>query len=102
MERSAVRAFPDSGPAATGEYDHLAEQWAREHPGEDPGARDAVELRLRPRCSPRVWRAGPRAGARGTPPGGRRAARVPGAPERLSARWARGATAGGWCAPGGC
>lgn len=38
-------------------YDHLAEQWDLEHPGQDSGAREPVELRVRLRCSLRTWRA---------------------------------------------
>ncbi|MDH2392695.1 hypothetical protein QCN29_28735 [Streptomyces sp. HNM0663] len=36
--------------------DYLAEQWAYEQPGQDPGARRPVELRLSFTCSLRVWR----------------------------------------------
>ncbi|MGP2440449.1 hypothetical protein [Streptomyces sp. JW3] len=42
---------------ASGDYDYLADQWAREHPGTDPAHRRAVELRVRLTCSLRVWRA---------------------------------------------
>ncbi|MEV0280418.1 hypothetical protein AB0I22_29065 [Streptomyces sp. NPDC050610] len=37
-------------------YDFLAEQWAVEHPGQDSGTREAVELRVRLVCSLRTRR----------------------------------------------
>ncbi|MFE7272217.1 hypothetical protein [Streptomyces sp. NPDC057623] len=37
-------------------YDHLAEQWGWENPGQSSGAREAVELRVRLACSLRTWR----------------------------------------------
>ncbi|AOT61884.1 MULTISPECIES: hypothetical protein [Streptomyces] len=47
-----------SGEMTAGEaYDFLAEQWADEHPGQDPGARRAVDLRVAVVCSLRTWRA---------------------------------------------
>ncbi|NSC22970.1 hypothetical protein FM076_18100 [Streptomyces albus subsp. chlorinus] len=38
-------------------YEELGRQWAYEHPGEDPGARQPVELAVGVRCSLKVWRA---------------------------------------------
>lgn len=38
-------------------YGFLAQQWAYEHPGETPGGRHLVELRVGVVCSLRVWRA---------------------------------------------
>ncbi|MER0242075.1 hypothetical protein AAHZ94_08555 [Streptomyces sp. HSW2009] len=44
---------PESTPAEL--YDHLADQWAIEHPGQHGGARELVELQVRLRCSLRTW-----------------------------------------------
>ncbi|MEU6312233.1 hypothetical protein [Streptomyces sp. NPDC047014] len=52
-----VRTYPHGGPTAAEAYELLAEQWEIEHPGEDAGGREAVELRVRMVCSLRVWRA---------------------------------------------
>ncbi|MGW6916889.1 hypothetical protein ACWGB8_24135 [Kitasatospora sp. NPDC054939] len=52
-----ARVQPRSGLATAEVYDLLAEQWAAEHPGRDGGGREAVELRVRLRCSLRTWRA---------------------------------------------
>ncbi|WP_423832615.1 hypothetical protein [Streptomyces manipurensis] len=52
-----VRTYPHSGRATAELYEDLAEQWAFEHPGEDSGGREAVELRVRLECSRRTWRA---------------------------------------------
>ncbi|MFK0119442.1 hypothetical protein [Streptomyces sp. NPDC090994] len=65
VERTVVTALPE-------DYDHLVEQWAWEHPGEDPGRRKVVELYVRLRCSLRVWRAVRKAVLRGLCPEGDR------------------------------
>ncbi|MET7293301.1 hypothetical protein ABZS79_14400 [Streptomyces griseoloalbus] len=55
--RTVRRTLPDSAMTTADLYDHLAEQWAWEHPGHDGGAREPVELRVRLVCSLRTWRA---------------------------------------------
>ncbi|MBO8195541.1 hypothetical protein ITI46_28405 [Streptomyces oryzae] len=45
------------GVTAEEMYGDLREQWAVEHPGEDPGARRPAEVAVRVKCSLRVWRA---------------------------------------------
>ncbi|MGE7391498.1 hypothetical protein ACQKM2_39120 [Streptomyces sp. NPDC004126] len=49
--------LPHSGMTIADMYDHLAEQWAVEHPGLSGGARRLVELRVHLDCSLRTWRA---------------------------------------------
>ncbi|GGX43007.1 hypothetical protein GCM10010341_76210 [Streptomyces noursei] len=51
-----VRAYPDSDLTTAEMYDLLAEQWAVEHPGQNSGEREAVELRVHLACSLRTWR----------------------------------------------
>lgn len=63
VERTVLPALPE-------DYDHLVEQWAWEHPGEDPGRRQVAELYVRLRCSLRVWRAVRKAALRGLCPEG--------------------------------
>ncbi|MFJ7154217.1 hypothetical protein ACIQUQ_04700 [Streptomyces sp. NPDC101118] len=55
---TAVAHTLPGGHVTTAEmYDVLVDQWAWEHPGQDPGTREAVELRVRLVCSLRTWRA---------------------------------------------
>ncbi|MFD8520290.1 hypothetical protein ACFV2D_09765 [Streptomyces capillispiralis] len=68
--RSVLRTLPGSGRTTAYHYDHLAEQWAVEHPGDDGGGREPVELRVRLVCSPRTWRAVRKAVLRGLCPEG--------------------------------
>ncbi|MFC8424558.1 hypothetical protein ACFUN7_27370 [Streptomyces sp. NPDC057236] len=67
--RSVVRTLP-GGMTTADLYDHLAQQWAREHPGRSGGAREPVELRVRLVCSLRTWRAVRKAVLRGLCPQG--------------------------------
>ncbi|MEU7044114.1 hypothetical protein AB0A77_24060 [Streptomyces varsoviensis] len=57
VEADVVRAYPGGDLTTAEMYDFLADQWAIEHPGQDSGAREAVELRVRLVCSLRTWRA---------------------------------------------
>lgn len=52
-----ARTYPDSDLTTAEIYDYLAEQWAFEHPGQNSGEREAVELRVHLACSLRTWRA---------------------------------------------
>ncbi|MFC8367210.1 MULTISPECIES: hypothetical protein [unclassified Streptomyces] len=70
VERSVLRTLPGSGMTTADLYDHLAEQWAWEHPGQSGGAREPVELRVRLVCSLRTWRAVRKAVLRGLCPQG--------------------------------
>ncbi|MDK9497094.1 hypothetical protein QEZ40_001747 [Streptomyces katrae] len=56
-ETLSTDTLPHSGMQTADLYDHLAEQWAAEHPGESGGARRLVELRVHVTCSLRTWRA---------------------------------------------
>ncbi|WP_328963574.1 hypothetical protein [Streptomyces virginiae] len=53
---SVLRTLPGSGMPTAEMYDHLAEQWDIEHPGESRGAREPVELQVDLACSLRTWR----------------------------------------------
>ncbi|MDT0405215.1 MULTISPECIES: hypothetical protein [Streptomyces] len=68
--RDVVRTLPGSGTTTADLYDHLAQQWAWEHPGRSSGAREPVELRVRLVCSLRTWRAVRKAVLRGLCPRG--------------------------------
>ncbi|MFJ8532930.1 hypothetical protein [Streptomyces sp. NPDC093591] len=57
VRQSVAHTFPASGATTADVYDHLADQWAWEHPGQSSGAREAVELRVHLACSLRAWRA---------------------------------------------
>jgi hypothetical protein len=57
VRATVAHTFPGSGSTTADVYDHLAEQWEWEHPGESSGAREAVELRVHLACSLRTWRA---------------------------------------------
>ncbi|MGK5627898.1 hypothetical protein [Streptomyces sp. URMC 123] len=57
VEVTVARTVHGSELTTADAYDHLAEQWAWEHPGHDSGAREPVELRVRVVCSLRTWRA---------------------------------------------
>lgn len=56
VDVTVARTFPASGMTTADAYDHLAEQWEWENPGQGSGAREAVELRVRLACSLRTWR----------------------------------------------
>lgn len=64
----AVREFPADGGPGDDADGLLAEQWAYEHPGQDPAGRRQLELCVRVVCSLRVWRALRRAVIRGLCP----------------------------------
>lgn len=66
---AVVRTLP-GGMTTADLYDHLAQQWAWEHPGRSSGAREPVELRVRLVCSLRTWRAVRKAVLRGLCPQG--------------------------------
>ncbi|MCN9242191.1 hypothetical protein NGF19_15565 [Streptomyces sp. RY43-2] len=56
--RKSVQVTLCGGELTTADaYDHLAEQWAVEHPGQSSGARQPVELRVDLECSLKTWRA---------------------------------------------
>jgi hypothetical protein len=55
--KTVAHTIPGSGLTTADAYDHLAEQWVWENPGQSSGAREAVELRVRLACSLRTWRA---------------------------------------------
>ncbi|MGI5447748.1 hypothetical protein ACQEVM_18700 [Streptomyces sp. CA-243310] len=57
MVLTVADSFPGSGLSTADVYDHLAEQWAVEHPDQDSGSRQPVELRVHLACSLRTWRA---------------------------------------------
>ncbi|MCX4681121.1 hypothetical protein OG413_38620 [Streptomyces sp. NBC_01433] len=57
IKEEVARTYPDSGLTTAEMYDSLAEQWAFEHPGQNSGEREAVELRVSLDCSLRTWRA---------------------------------------------
>lgn len=57
VDLTVAHTFPASGMTTADAYDHLAEQWGWENPGQSHGAREAVELRVRLACSLRTWRA---------------------------------------------
>ncbi|MFI9307436.1 hypothetical protein [Streptomyces triculaminicus] len=50
------RGFPERDASVEDLYDHLAEQWSYEHPGQEPTGHRPVELRLGLTCSLRQWR----------------------------------------------
>ncbi|MEU5049352.1 hypothetical protein [Streptomyces sp. NPDC021096] len=50
------RGFPERDASVEDLYDHLAEQWSYEHPGQEPADRQLVELRVGLTCSLRMWR----------------------------------------------
>lgn len=54
---TVAHTLPGSELSMADAYDYLARQWALEHPAEDSGARQLVELHLRLACSLRTWRA---------------------------------------------
>ncbi|MDH6543739.1 hypothetical protein [Streptomyces sp. SPB4] len=56
-ETHSTDTLPHSGMPTAELYDHLAEQWALEHPGQNSGARQLIELRVHVKCSLRTWRA---------------------------------------------
>ncbi|WP_240803152.1 hypothetical protein [Streptomyces sp. A1499] len=56
VDEAIVGTLSGSELSAADVYDHLAEQWAVEHPAQNSGAREAVELRVHLRCSLRTWR----------------------------------------------
>lgn len=56
VELTVAHRFPGSGTTTAEAYDFLAEQWAIEHPGQDSGAREPVDLRVRLVCSRKTWR----------------------------------------------
>ncbi|WP_030797641.1 hypothetical protein [Streptomyces sp. NRRL S-337] len=49
--------LPGSDITTADMYDLLADQWAWEHPGQNSGTRELVELRVQLACSLRTWRA---------------------------------------------
>ncbi|MER6388550.1 hypothetical protein ABT236_08735 [Streptomyces sp. NPDC001523] len=55
--RTIADSNPGSELSTAGTYDHLAEQWAVEHPGQDGSSRRLVHLRVHLACSLRTWRA---------------------------------------------
>ncbi|WP_128378213.1 hypothetical protein [Streptomyces cavernae] len=57
VDETIVRTFPGSELSTADVYDHLAEQWAVEHPAQSSGAREPIELRVHLLCSLRTWRA---------------------------------------------
>ncbi|MGN9759742.1 hypothetical protein [Streptomyces sp. SD31] len=57
VSETVAHDFPASGATTAEVYDHLAEQWGWENPGQSHGAREAVELRVQLACSLRTWRA---------------------------------------------
>ncbi|NGO70185.1 hypothetical protein [Streptomyces boncukensis] len=57
VDVTVARTLPGSDLTTADVYDLLAEQWTAEHPGQDSGTREAVELRVRLVCSLRTWRA---------------------------------------------
>jgi hypothetical protein len=57
VEADVAHTYPDSDLTTAEMYDFLAEQWAIEHPGQNSGEREAVELRVHLACSLRTWRA---------------------------------------------
>lgn len=54
---TVAHTFPGSELSTADMYDFLAEQWAVEHPAQNSGARQLIELRVQLRCSLRTWRA---------------------------------------------
>ncbi|MFJ8362933.1 hypothetical protein ACU639_25165 [Streptomyces cynarae] len=54
---TVARTLPGSDLTTSDVYGILAEQWAWEHPDQDSGAREPVELCVRLVCSLRTWRA---------------------------------------------
>ncbi|MGW0909486.1 hypothetical protein [Streptomyces sp. NPDC002853] len=57
VKSDVARTYPDSDLTTAEMYDFLVEQWAIEHPGQNRGEREAVELRVHLVCSLRTWRA---------------------------------------------
>lgn len=57
VDEAIVRILPGSELSTADVYDHLAEQWAVEHPAQSSDARETVELRVHLLCSLRTWRA---------------------------------------------
>ncbi|MEU5539200.1 hypothetical protein [Streptomyces sp. NPDC020362] len=57
VKADVARTYPDSDLTTAEMYGSLAEQWAFEHPGQNSGEREAVELRVHLACSLRTWRA---------------------------------------------
>ncbi|KOU39668.1 hypothetical protein ACFWHQ_18530 [Streptomyces sp. NPDC060334] len=55
--RTVADSFPGSELSTADMYDHLAEQWAAEHPAQGGGSRQLIELRVHLACSLRTWRA---------------------------------------------
>ncbi|MFE3648371.1 hypothetical protein ACFXO2_11110 [Streptomyces sp. NPDC059152] len=56
VKADVARTYPDSDLTTAEMYDFLAEQWVFEHPGQNSGEREAVELRVHLACSLRTWR----------------------------------------------
>ncbi|MER5777399.1 hypothetical protein ABT144_24540 [Streptomyces sp. NPDC002039] len=54
---TVAESLPGNELSTADMYDHLAEQWAVEHPGQDSGSRQLIELRVDLACSLRTWRA---------------------------------------------
>ncbi|BDM74159.1 hypothetical protein HEK616_76460 (plasmid) [Streptomyces nigrescens] len=57
LGEAVLHTLPGSGLTTAETYDLLADQWAWEHPGQNSGTREAVELRVQVACSLRTWRA---------------------------------------------
>lgn len=57
VKLDVARTYTDGDLTTAEMYDFLAEQWALEHPGQNSGDREAVELRVDLACSLRTWRA---------------------------------------------
>ncbi|MDX2936638.1 hypothetical protein [Streptomyces ipomoeae] len=56
IDMTVAHTLPSGMPTAE-MYDILAEQWAHENPGQSPGTRQLVELRVHLACSLQTWRA---------------------------------------------
>uniref|UniRef100_A0AAU2JY97 Uncharacterized protein n=1 Tax=Streptomyces sp. NBC_00049 TaxID=2903617 RepID=A0AAU2JY97_9ACTN len=54
---TVARTLPGGELSTADMYDFLAEQWAVEHPAQNSGSRQPIELRVRLRCSLRTRRA---------------------------------------------
>lgn len=54
---AVLRTLPGSGMTTADMYDLLADQWAWEHPDQNSGTRELIELRVQLACSLRTWRA---------------------------------------------
>ncbi|MFD0267575.1 hypothetical protein ACFVGY_13395 [Streptomyces sp. NPDC127106] len=57
VQADVARTCAHSSLTTTEAYELLVEQWAFEHPGQNSGEREAVELRVHLVCSLRTWRA---------------------------------------------